>query len=446
MFVTAIADNPTPAAQDRSLLAETFSNCDAQWQAAISAHWPGAQCLHWGPWHRLFRVGDRVLKIQHLDHLPHDPHQHVRWEYELLARVEGRAWRLNPTYQEVDGCWSVLAMDWIDGDLLSATGGTSAIALICRILWAISRVSIAGIAYKQFRPRHIMCGYDGRVFLIDFGGSNRTSVAHAFWHNLFPFRRIDGKWRYNAVIGVLLKAWRHDTAGRRAGQAVPLALAQWRANEPRQASMLPINLANSPGDTVAAEHFGVFEQACDAAITRDPSLALETWRLQWAGYVLFGYQDFGLYTQLAAGRISFEDKRVVEVAAGIAPISVLALLNGATAATAIEVESELTRAGEALAEGLRITGIERSSRDPSAVLASDDIPPGEVAAAVSPRLDRLPPEALASWLANFNEIVLATAHLPDMEAALLRRGFAVETLSQASAPRAFIYARRLGAL
>ena len=440
--MTALTEDPTLSAPSESPLAMAITTCEALWQAAISAHWPAAQCLHWGPWHRVFRFGDRVLKVQHLDHLPSDPRQHVRNEYELLHRLEGRAWRLHPTYQELDARWSVLAMDWIDGELLSETKGRSTAVPLRQVLLTVLRVSLAGVVHKQLRPRHVMCGKDGRAYLIDFGGSNRTDAPRALVQNFRPFHHANGKWRRSAMISVVRRALRpgaHQPTEEHAA-----AQAQWQANRQRGAVMRPPNLADTPGDPVAAEQFANLEQACHAAIVRDPSLALETWRLQWADYVLFGHQNLGLYAQFLAPYVSFANKRVVELAAGLAPISVLALLNGARAATAIEAEPELVAAGDALARGLGVNGINRIAAPPHAALAPDGAPAaGDIAVAVSPRLDSLPVDGLTQWFARFDEVLLTTTRLSELNASLRHRGFqVVDTLSPDSASRTLVYARR----
>ena len=439
-------------------LSKIWNEQEYAWRKFLSRHFPGAVTVKWSPNSRVYRYGERALKIQSPWFTRDQPLQTLGNQFRLLSAVEGLAWHLNPTLQEVDEGWQVLGMDWIEGENLDdlihqGRAGSMALHQLLQTLFAVSR---AGVLYKQLRPRHIIRGLDGKVFFIDFGGSSLGNPRVAFLQN---FRLLAGKrLRVNLTsLGQILKAvlvgrvsWcKSDLAlptngGYLQGHLQWKARRVWEANLRRMDGMLSDYLRQVPGDDKAAHHFAYMEKALADALDIDTRLFEEMWKMQIAGYLLYGCRNWGVVWDHILRRVTFDGKRVVDLGCGAWPVGAFARLEGATQVILCDSLSPLLRAACHFAEGFGFTdNMYQSIHWETIGEGQQELPVADVALAMSVRFDKMRLDRILDTLAKYNEVLWETRLGQDALDGLRSRGYyTVETLTSSYGNRCILYAAR----
>lgn len=159
--------------------------------------------LRWGIKHRVYLKGNRVYKVQHDSlKLTLPQNQHLHYEFQILSKFKDTSVDLNPKLY-LSGEWSVLEMDYITSPPLEEEINSLQLPLL-KIFLALLRLSVKGIAYKQFRLRHTYM-HNSRIYFIDFGGSNLVSPWSSFRVNLGLKSRFLSLVKHTVVRKLVLK-------------------------------------------------------------------------------------------------------------------------------------------------------------------------------------------------------------------------------------------------
>ncbi|MEX0885111.1 MAG: protein kinase [Phycisphaeraceae bacterium] len=140
-----------------------------------------------GPYRRVYRLDDRVCKVQLADLQAIDRHDTLplKGEYEALLACQ-RSRRIPQVLGYTrDEKVERLDMEAIDGETLERS--TVSLPRTIRIAWSVGCtlgvMSIYGLVHKDVVSRNILLAHDGRVVLVDFGHASRTGRLAAFYHN-----------------------------------------------------------------------------------------------------------------------------------------------------------------------------------------------------------------------------------------------------------------------
>lgn len=446
-------DRPADAKDERlTPLAADWASCEQTWNGFLGRAYPGAVCVRWSPWHRVFRHHDRAVKIQRLDALPNDPTQHVRQECELLDALEGRVWTLNPAYREIDGAWAVLEMDWVDGEDLEwlMRQGRAREMSVLRAIRVLIGMGLAGVAHRQFRARHLIRRHrDGAVFAIDLGGSRRTTRWRALRENLAPLARTNRGWRISGNAAVLWRLARgkgvsSDDERRRLDRET--ASRRWRDNRRRRPEMRAVALSDAVADSEVRRRFERMESAFQAAISSDAELAAETWKIQVDSYVQFGARDWGLFWERVLASVDLARLRVVDLSAGQGFTGAFAVLHGAASACVLDARSEFLSGARAFAEALGVNAVECRCADLADLCeGGEQMPSADLAFLIGARAGALRESQTIALIGGYPRVVLEIDPRDGVGSALAGHGFTrIERLCSSIGDRWFVLAEQGG--
>ena len=431
----------------RSPVARLQLQLDATWNTFLDTHFPGPRTLlRWGQEHRVYRTGDRVVKIEMASLGARDYTRGIGYEFELLEAIEGRGGRFRPSFRIIDDLWCVLEIDWIDGDYLDdlINQGRGRQVSVRRLLTKLFRISMAGVVYKQLRARHVIRRPDGKLAFIDFGHSRKANPLRALWENFAPITMAGGRPAPTRLLSIIVEIRRRRSAAKaELSHAITAALARWSVNPKRPPESKPPHLAQNPGDQVAAEHLARMEDCLHAAVTIDPKVAADINEVHFAEYGLGAHRDWGFIWDYIAHRVDFVNKTVVDLGSGMGAVGVFACLGGAVSVIGLDDDQNLVDAATHFSAGLQIDVATFRRIDGLTQAATlDQLPAGDILSLLSTRTEGLPREALLRRMTDFNEILWQT-NAPEQAIADLRsHGFEItEILVGGAIGRKIIYAR-----
>ncbi len=428
-----------------SPLVRGYLEQESRWRDFVARNFPDARLLRWNPEHRVFRHGRRVIKVEWAMTANHDPRLTLEYEFSLMKRLEGRALRLNPSYRVIDGAWHALELDWVEGEDLDAliSKNRAREVSIPKLVSKLFRVSLAGVAYKQLRARHIFRRATGALVFIDFGHSSHTGPLGALWRNFAPLNFTGGSWRWSRLVGIIREILRHrETMQGRGGDASRRALQLWRLNDRRPPQGRPAHIASHPGDPVAARHFEAMEQCLTEAVETDPRVAVDLLKFQLADYSMDGSRDWGFIWDHLARRVDFAGRSVVDLACGMGGVGAFARLGGANRVVSCDGLPVILDAARNFAEALGFADNVYRLLDWAKLETGDaDLPAADIITALSARLDDLPREPLLEILTRYPEILWQTADADAGWRDLAARGYrTVEVLVRADVGQYILYA------
>jgi hypothetical protein len=431
-----------------SPVARLYLESEKTWQSFLNANFPGSRrLLRWGQGHRVYRVGNRVLKIEFASLGARDHSRSIHFEFEMLELMEGRACHFNPTYRIIDDFWCVLEIDWIDGEYLDnlIRQGRGRQASITKLLRTLFRISMAGIVYKQLRARHVIRQTDGELAVIDFGISRKTHPLRALWENLVPVTFAGGRLTPTRSLSIIVEMRRRrPPAKAERSHAVAAGVNRWSVNPTRPPEGKPPHLARNPGDPHAAEQLGLMEDCLRDAVSANPAVAADLNEVHFAEYGLGAPRDWGFIWDYIANRVDFTGKSVVDLGSGMGAVGVFAALGGARSIVGLDDDSNLIQAAEHFSAGLQIETTRHVQVDRLAQTATlDKLPAGNILTVLSTRTEDLPRESLLARMADFDEILWQTPAPERAVADLHAHGFeAVDVLVDGALGRKIIYAAK----
>jgi predicted RNA methylase/predicted Ser/Thr protein kinase len=409
-----------------SPLAQRYREQEARWRALRAARYLGARLLRWGPDHRVFQCGSRVVKIEWAKAANDDYRRTLAYEFSLLEKLEGGASQLNPTYHVLDDAWLVLEMDWVEGryveDLIRQGLGRE--VSIARLLTVLFKASLAGVVYKQFRSRHIIQRPNGDMAFIDFGHSTLAHPLVALWRNFALLRIENGGWQWGRLVGVLRELRRRRDGVPNTAKAGSSGLQRWKVNARRPEFARAEHLAVTPGDPVAARHFAAMEHCLGDLIATEPQLCDELIEFHFAGYGIAANHDWGFLWDHIATAVDFAGKRVVDLGCGMGAVGVFARLAGGAGVTAFDSVPLFLEAARHFADALRITGNDYRAMDWAALTNGTMEPPGgDIVTILSARIDDIPLVRAVEFLSHYPEIIWRTGHAEAARESLAARGY-----------------------
>lgn len=429
-------------------MVQAHLDLEATWQHFLDSHFAAPRkLLRWGPEHRVYRIGDRVAKIEMIEIGERDQTRSIEYEFGLLRRLEGRACRFNPDYRVIDGRWCILEIDWIEGDYLDdlIAAGRGPEVSTARLLAILLRISMAGVIYRQLRARHVIQRPGGELAVIDFGQSRATNSLRALFTNLAPVSMSGGRISASRACSLIveMRRRREPVTSDRA-HAIASGQQRWAANQHRTAVGRPPHLAKNPGDARAADQFARMEIELEAAVAQNPGLAADVYEFHFAEYGLAGHRDWGFIWDHISSAVDFTDKVVVDFGCGTGTLDVFARLAGARSVLGVDDDANVLAAARHFTDGLQIGQVRfehvENLVDPDLLAA---LPAGDILAALSVRTEDVPVHLMAEHIAAYREVLWQTPDLDGATAALHAIGFAqVERLVAGATGRDIIHARR----
>ena len=166
---------------------EEHQNLENSWQQ-ITEKLGDVELLAWSTSSRVFYTEDnRILKVQHPALGGMSPAHYPEFEFSIYEKIEGICWQVEPKYYKVDG-WQVFEKKMAMGqsvDEMIRSGKWLGPFILLKITYALLRITMRGVFFRQFRGRHIFI--DGTdICFIDFGGSSHMSTAKALSKTFFP--------------------------------------------------------------------------------------------------------------------------------------------------------------------------------------------------------------------------------------------------------------------
>jgi len=343
-------------------LVADYQQREARWNSLLDSYFPQAQNVRWGLEHRVYRHGDRAVKIQHVS-VEMDEHA-VEYEYEVLCRLDRfSAWHLNPKYHTIDGEWEVLELDWINGECLAdlIDSGRLKNSSIVRFLWSVLRMSWAGVIHKQLRVRHIYRRNDGSFVLIDFGGASITGRLSAIATNFKPVFFRKGR-PIPRSITILLKEWlwsrfglgRHRTVQQNSADGtMKKARRRWLTNARlREARLADMRSAQPPMAEEDISELLLAEELATDASKDEPQLVLDYCTIELSCYVARGERCWGLLWEYLLQATSFHGKRILDVFGSMGLVNAYARAEGAGSVTQLETCPAAAAAALPFARGM----------------------------------------------------------------------------------------------
>jgi hypothetical protein len=437
--------DPVPE-QAGSPLMRLHRDQEARWREFIDRHFPGGRLLRWGPQHRVFHWGERVVKVEWDSLAADNPSRGLAYEFSLLQALDGRATRLCPAYKVIDGTWCVLEMDWVEGDYLDdlIVLNRAREVSVLRLVSKLFRVSLAGVIYKQLRGRHVIRRATGELEFIDFGHSSHAAPVIALWRNFAPLAFSGGSLHWSRLVGLVREILRHreHLALSPSDGAAVRATQSWRGNERRTPRARAANLASHPGDALAAQHFTAMEECLREARESDPQIGEDFIKFQFADYGMAGSRDWGFIWDYLTRRVDFAGKTVVDLSCGMGGVGAYARLDGASQVVSYDTHPFILQAARHFSEALGFTDnaffqIDKAKLDRGEI----ELAGADIVTALSARLNTVPRARLLDVLTRYPVILWQTADAEAGRNDLMERGYqSIEILLRADIGQHILYA------
>ena len=404
---------------------------EEEWANLLNKYFPNAKLLRWGPWHRVYQTGTRVQKIEYKNFVSEDNQKSLGYEYGLLKKLERVATNLGPTFYTVDNSWDVLEMDFIHGQYLDDLFENKNFETsIVKILWKLIRVSISGVAYKQFRGRHIIQKEDGSIEFIDFGHSSNANPLLATLHNFKLFNYTSRGVTPSRLSSIILKiifgrfGYFKFFKQKPAANSTQLANERWKANKIRKKFALAEYLAIEPGDESAAKNFSSMEVLIAKAIERNPSVAEEVQELKFSKYGIAAFRDWGFIWSYVAQHVVFKNKTLIEINSGMGGLSAYARIVGAKICWAFDENKLLIKASQHCSEAFGICDNKFYHAGISDFFdGTTTLPNSEIICCLSVRLSADERRLLLELSAGYDEILLLSENEEDDFSYLISKNF-----------------------
>lgn len=433
-------------------LTRQYFERESRWRDFLDRHVSDWVLLRWGAEHRVFRCGNRVLKIEWANAANQDPRLRLNYEFSLLETLEGGALHLAPSFRVIDDEWHVLEMDWVEGEYLEELirGKRARQVSIFQLAVKLLQISLAGIVYKQLRARHIIRRANGELVFLDFGSSIRANPLIAFWRNFSPISFTNGSWQTGRLAGIFHSMLFADraaanqalTTGQNDRTSLHRALLHWRANDRRSKKARPEYLAHDPGDASAAAHFVAMEKYLSNALEAEPAICNDFFNFQLTEYRIHGIRDWGFMWDHIVQHVDFTGKTIVDLASGMGGVGAFARLEGAARVNSYDYVSDALDATQQFAEAFGFADNTYSVVE-SAKFESGkfDISDANIITALSTRLDKLSRTKLLDILSRFPEILWQTIDPQVAHQDLINLGYrTVETVVHSGHGQYILYA------
>ena len=409
-------------------IVDYYHNRENQWTSFIRKKIPGASLLRWGENHRVFKYKNRVFKVDHFSVADKNSMQSLYYEFNLLISSKNIINDFNPKYYEVDGLWSVLEIDFIDGvyfEDIWKQGNTLDISILKMIL-KVFLISISGIYYKQLRARHIIIRENGELVFIDFGNSKKMSALLALILNFSPIIKMNSRWQFGrlaSLIYEILKTRLNDEKVRVVDEN-DRAIENWKLNLARSNKELPINIKNKFGDINAYDNFTAMELKMFEAVKKNPKIALDAIEFKFDGYGMIAKNDWGYIWDSIRRKVDLNKKKVIVLGSGMGGVGAFARMEGASIAISYESDQYLLDASIHCSKALGYF-------DNNFHLVSFDnitsrlqkLEKGDIIFVLSSRFENFNQSALIKLTSKYNQVVLMTKNPKEGSNEFIKNGF-----------------------
>ena len=386
-------------------IVKSMQNLDHHWDSFLESTYSNDfELLRWGQSHRVYKVKDKVIKIEKKDDERNPKNLGLEYEYKVLKRLKNTDYDLNPKLSKVNNIWELLEIDFIEGELLELNSLKKNISLKVygQILWGLFIISIKGIKYKQFRGRHIIKNKNNEIKFIDFGQAEISNSINSFLYN-FKLFSIHNK---KVQLGKLLYFFYFNYIKKKKGiSLLSNAKKRFLMNKNRLPYALPDALKQNPGDQLAPENLKLMELKLNQATQFDENIYLDILDIKFDKYGLSGNKDWGFIWNKVSNITSFKNKIIMEIFCCQAAFSSFAILQGAKKSIAADPSEILIEASKSLAKALDIKGITFFKSDKLEYLKkiSYQYSP-DMLFACSYRLDNYSTNELMDLFLNFKEV------------------------------------------
>lgn len=318
-----------------------------EWRDFVCTHvGEGAELVYISPTdsdRRVYRIGDRLAKIQRSVEGTSQNGQRLAPEYAVLQRLgNDRALDRNPTFERHDG-WEMLWYDYIEGELLSElwrrAGFFGKLRLAVRATRAVSRLHRQGVAHVDSQAPNYIGDRHGTIHPIDFGDAavHPPLMAAAVDARRFLLGRYGLVQR--TAKALFLNLW-------------PNSQQLYRTFKLKRVAPFSTSLEGLNGDGDGRLLEEGWRRSARWNTTAGHWLAYSS--LTIGGVHFPGWRPWLLRWTWIREAVSFEGKAVLDLGCNVGLFSSFALLEGASSAIGIDADGGVLEAGALIASGLGV--------------------------------------------------------------------------------------------
>jgi tRNA A-37 threonylcarbamoyl transferase component Bud32 len=397
-------------------LIEDYLEQENTWSDLTSSFGPDLKTLRWGAEHRVFKVGSHVYKIQ-LNNLKYDKHC-VKYEFDLLSRLEGKAWQLHPEFIEINNQWNFLKIDYINGCSLSEIIERNELQSFpfVKLLLVVFKMSLSGVVHAQLRPRHIYVDEKKNVYVIDYGGSFVAKPLSALFSNFKIFKINNKNITFTSFLWILkVMTWDSFFKNNNKNMCcnnisqMENAKKRWMQNINEQNERRRNNeLISNSIDTEKLDLFFDAENSGAEAINENESISIDYWTVELGAYVVKGHRCFGLLWDIIKDRVDFENKRVLDLFCNLGFVGLFSSIHGARSVVCADTSREVMCSAKLYTMALGIENVSYAN------LNNLNDTEAELCFSLSSRLDL---DNAKQWdlLAKHKEIIYQTKNIASVE-------------------------------
>jgi hypothetical protein len=343
---------------------------------------------------RVYRVNDRIAKIQRCSGSEARHGQELKSEYAALARLR-RDPRLDrhPVLEE-HGEWGVLWCDYVEGEplkeLWQRAGVWGKVVVAVRAARAVARLHRGGVAHVDMQAPNYVADERGEIHAIDFGDA---VVRHPIGAAVVDLRRfLFGRYglAQRVAKGVFLRLW-------------PNSQQLYRNFKLRRVE--PFS-ARSLGDLDGGREAELLETGWRRAArwntTAGKWLAYSS--LTIGGVHFPGWRPWLLRWTWVRNAVSFEGKTVLDLGCNVGLFCCFALLEGARTAVGIDADTSALEAAQLTAAGLGVAPTFLLMRVGGKDGWQDRVPKADIVAAMS----------IAEWVDDRKSLFAFFSTVPEL--------------------------------
>ncbi len=344
---------------------------------------------------RIYRVADRMAKVQRRS-ASHDRYgQQLASEYEVLERLQRHSvFERHPVFEE-HGEWEVLWCDYVDGEPLTElwqrAGLLRKFVLGWRTWRAVARLHREGVAHVDMQAPNYLGDEQGEIEPVDFGDavlSTRRRAATADTRR-FLFGRY-GLMQRTAKLA-FLRLW-------------PNSQQIYRSFKLRRVEQLSTTSLTMPDEGEAAELLEAgWRRAARWNTTAGKWLAYSS--LTVGGVHFPGWRPWFLRWTWIREAVTFEGKNVLDLGCSVGLFCCFALLEGAESAMGVDADASSLDAAQLIAAGLGVRPRFQQLRLGSSDGWQARLPSADIAVAMSIGEWVDDKKALFTFLSRFPELI-----------------------------------------
>lgn len=301
---------------------------------------------------RVYRSGDRILKVV-IPHMEESSHLRVNTmsdEYSLLCSCQHLATVPKILRHYVDPPFEVTELERISGSTFDQTSLPIREALVAfgRITKAIAQLAKLGISHNDLVPGNILIGEFGNIVIIDFDQATIHVPYIAFIRTIFGIP-IGGIPVHRSALGLTFRTILSKLSRIFPSKIKDAAKKLLNISGEATLPVIPESASNAAKSLYNA--WAIAQHSKASA----PGQTLAYYAFDFEGFRFPGERPWEIRWDYLRKASDYEDKRVLELGCNMALLSChLLKYEGAQAAMAADIDAEILRSAQIVAESLGV--------------------------------------------------------------------------------------------